>query len=95
MGPFNKMVRQDKKALVNGKRNSAARKTKRLDQSILYHVNALCKQPIKLLNAIIHQIHFNIFGGTLEPGLFPQGEGGVSNPQCSYKSFPPWDPQDL
>ena len=42
-------------------------------KAFLCHVTALCKGPIKLLNVIINQIHFNTFGTALEAGLYPGG----------------------
>ena len=60
-------------------------------KAFLYHVTALCKGPIKLLNVIINQIHFNTFGTALEAGLYPWG---ANIQQFSYQNFPPWGPQD-
>ena len=101
----NTLVRKKKQW---GKKNKEPRSFKKLisflfklplhwipySKAFLYHVTALCKGPIKLLNVIINQVHFNTFGTALEAGLYPVGGGGANIRQCSDLNFPPWGPQD-
>ena len=53
-------------------------------KAFLYHGTTLYKGPMKLLNIIINQIHFNAFGTALEAGLYPRG---ANIQQCSYQNF--------